>query len=103
MRSRMIAFLAVFLLILAFAAVPSGTARAASDLPEGEFSSLDELASKRIGLPTGSNFGDMVAQRLPDAEVSWYNGQPDLLVALSTNKIDAFPADEPVLKYIMGE
>ncbi len=76
---------------------------AASDLPAGEYGTLEELNTSRIGIPTGSNFGDMVAERLPDAEVSWYNGQTDLLIALETNKIDAFPADEPVMKYIMGE
>ena len=89
--------------VVAFAKDSTVTSEAAADLPAGEYSTLDELSGKRIGIPTGSNFGDMVEERLPDAQTSWYNGQTDLLIALETNKIDAFPADEPVMKYIMGE
>ncbi|MCR5099561.1 MAG: transporter substrate-binding domain-containing protein [Lachnospiraceae bacterium] len=72
-------------------------------IPKGEFSSLADLKNSRIGIPTGSSFGDMVQQKLPDAKTSWYNNQTDLLIALDTDKIDAFPADEPVMRYIMGE
>ena len=103
MRTKIIAFFAVFLILLMPLSAAAGVCAADSDLPKGEYGSIDELAKARIGIPTGSNFGDMVAQRLPEASVSWYNGQTDLLVALSTNKIDAFPADEPVMKYVMGE
>ena len=42
----------------------------------------------------------MVRNAFPDAELSCYINQSDLLMALSTNKIDAFPSDEPVIRYI---
>ncbi|MBQ8137124.1 MAG: transporter substrate-binding domain-containing protein [Clostridia bacterium] len=67
-----------------------------------QYTSLAQLSDKRIGIPTGSSFELMVEESLPDAELFYYNNQSDLLMALSTNKIDAFPADEPVIRYMMN-
>ncbi len=65
--------------------------------------SLSDLNGKRIGIPSGTSFDLIVAKALPDAELSYYNNQSDLLAALSADKIDAFPSDEPAIRYIMGE
>ncbi len=40
---------------------------------------------------------------LPKANLFYFNNQTDLLMALTTNKIDAFPSDEPVIRYIMSQ
>ena len=68
----------------------------------GTITSLAELSDKRIGIPTGTNFDQIVTNAFPNANLSYYNNQTDLLTALSSNKIDAFPSDEPVIRYIMG-
>ena len=66
----------------------------------GAFQSLDELKTARIGIPSGTNFDRMMMDAFPDAQMLYYANQSDLLMALSTNKIDAFPSDEPVIAYI---
>lgn len=65
--------------------------------------SLSDYNGKRIGIPSGASFDLIVSKALPDAELSYYNNLSDLLAALSAGKIDAFPSDEPVIRYIMGE
>ena len=73
------------------------------DLQSRSTGSLSDLNGKRIGIPNGTNFDQIVANALPDAKLSYFNNQSDLLEALSAGKIDAFPSDEPVIRYIMGE
>ena len=102
-KAKKLCLILLGVLLISAQMICASAAEMAGDLPKGEYSTLAELEKSRIGIPTGSNFGDMVAERLPDAQLSWYNNQTDLLIALDTKKIDAFPADEPVMKYIMGE
>lgn len=74
-----------------------------ADLKSRLTGSLADYSRKRIGIPTGTSFDQIVAKALPDAELSYYNNLSDLLAALSAGRIDAFPSDEPVIRYIMGE
>ena len=67
------------------------------------FTSLAQLSDRRIGIPSGTSFDLTVKNALPEAELFYFNNQTDLLMALTTNKIDAFPSDEPVIRYIMGQ
>ena len=67
------------------------------------FTSLAQLSERRIGIPSGTSFDLTVKNALPEAELFYFNNQTDLLMALTTNKIDAFPSDEPVIRYIMGQ
>ncbi|MBQ9008886.1 MAG: transporter substrate-binding domain-containing protein [Clostridia bacterium] len=67
------------------------------------YSSLKTLNTARIGIPSGTSFDLMVQKALPGAKLSYYNSQSDLLTALDTGKIDAFPTDEPSIRYIMGQ
>ena len=67
------------------------------------FAALDDLNGRRIGILTGSSFDLDVRNRLPDAQPYYFNSQTDLLAALSAGKIDAFPSDEPVIRYVMGQ
>ena len=69
----------------------------------GAFKVLSELANARIGIPSGSSFDAIITANFPDAKLSYYNNQTDLLTALAANKIDSFPSDEPVIRYIMNQ
>ena len=67
------------------------------------YGSLDQLKDRRIGIPSGTSFDLTVKKAFPEAELFYFNNQSDLLMALTTNKIDAFPSDEPVIRYIMNQ
>ncbi len=72
-------------------------------VPEGGFNSLSQLNGKRIGVQTGQTFDAMIAARLPEATLVYYNNKADLINALTTGKIVSFAADEPVAKVQMQE
>ena len=91
MGKKLIVIMAALLLLL-------GAARA-----EGGIVSLEQLNGRRIGVQTGTTFDEMVLQRLPDAQVEYYNGKADLLAALTGQKIDGFVVDEPVAQILMRE
>ena len=67
------------------------------------FSSLKELDGKRIGVQTGSTFDAITKQSLPNAKIEYYNTYADLAEAVTSNKIDGFPGDEPVIQLIATE
>ena len=67
------------------------------------YTSVEELRQKRIGIQTGTNFDLLIRNAFPDAKPSYYNNQSDLLEALTAGKIDAFPSDEPVIRYIINK
>ena len=70
---------------------------------EGAAIMLNELDGQRIGIPSGSSFDQLIEDRFPQAELMYFGNQSDLLAALSAGKIDAFPSDEPVIRYIMTQ
>ena len=82
---------------------------AAADEPQTEStdpaarSGYGHLNGKHIGVQTGSNFDVMVKDKLPDAELEYYNTKSDLVAALTGRKIDAFVTDEPVARLLMQE
>lgn len=102
MLKRLFALVAVLLLLTGNAFAVAGAA-SEDDRQSGLTGSLSDMNGKRIGIPIGTNFDKIVENALPDARLSYYNSQSDLLEALSADKIDAFPSDEPVIRYIMGE
>ena len=64
---------------------------------------LDRLNGARIGIQTGTSYTDVVLERLPDAQISYFNTYTDMAAAVEAHKIDAFPGDEPVLKMMVAE
>ncbi len=72
----------------------------ASDRDSG--TSLSHLKNARIGVQTGTNFDEMVKEKMPDATVVYLNTKADLVAALTSRKIDAFAVDEPVA-HIMSQ
>ena len=63
---------------------------------------IKDFAGKRIGIQTGTVFDTIVWGAIPDAQVSYFNSYTDLELALTTGKIDAFAADEPIVRYMMA-
>ena len=64
-----------------------------------EYNSLDELDGKRIGAVSGGAYDLLVEQNMDGTyEFSHYNSVSDLIAALKSGKIDAFPTDEPVAR-----
>lgn len=68
----------------------SDLAAASSGDRAGAYKSLDELAGKQIGVVTGTIHDDLVAKRLPSAQIVYFTGTADMLAALKAGKIDAF-------------
>jgi polar amino acid transport system substrate-binding protein len=54
------------------------------------FTSIDELAEKRVGVMTGSIYEALVGKYLPDANISFFDKAADMAVAVKEGKIDAF-------------
>ena len=70
---------------------------------ENAYTSLDELANKRIGVVTGSVQAIQVEERFPNAKLSYFSTDLDMLTALRTGKIDAYASADAYLKYMMAE
>ncbi len=82
--------------------VRKGEAPAAAE-SGAAYTSIYQLNGKRIGVQTGTTYDKIVLDGLPDAQISYFNTNPDLAAALEANKIDAFPGDEPVLRLMAAE
>ena len=67
------------------------------------YTGIDQLDGTRIGVQTGTGFDRMVTDRLPNAQVEYYNTKADLVAALTGQKVEAFAMDEPVVQLLMGE
>ena len=74
-----------------------------SSVPEGIYTAIDQLADKRIGVQTGTSFDKMIEERLPDAEIKYFNSKADEVAALTGDKVDAFVVDEAVARILMSE
>ena len=57
-------------------------------------SHLSDLSGKKVGVVTGSILAIMMPGLVPDAQYLEFNSVSDLIVALSSNRIDAFSCDE---------
>ena len=67
------------------------------------YTSVDELAGKKIGVTTGSIHDRLIAKRLPSAEIMYFTGLADLPVALKARQIDAFVAPESAVIFMHYE
>ncbi len=70
---------------------------------QGVYTSIEELEGKRIGIQTGTIFDGLVKKNIKNVELLYYGGFPDLVVALKSNKIDAFPGTHMVLSQYLNE
>ena len=69
----------------------------------GIYDSLDELDGKQIGVQTGTTAAEVVQERLPGAQISYFSTFPDMAAALKARKIDGFPGDGLVVRMMAAE
>lgn len=55
----------------------------------GKIATVDDLATKKIGVPMGMVYDKFALQRFPSASIQHYNEISDIAIALKTGKIDA--------------
>lgn len=70
---------------------------------KGVYGSLSELKGKRIGVQTGSYFDELAKESIGQVELSYFTTLADMIVALKTDKIDAFIVEEPNILDVMKE
>ena len=80
----------------------AGCGKSDAGAGQGMYTSLEELAGKRIGVQMGTIFDRLTQERLPDAKIVYFSSFPDTVVALKSNKIDAFPSTRTVLSQYMN-
>lgn len=73
--------------------------RAQADMP---IAVLSEFDGKRIGVQSGSIEETRVSDTFRDPEITYYSSFSDAIIALQTDRIDAFFAEDLVLRYVSG-
>ncbi len=61
---------------------------------------LSQFEGKRVGIQTGTYFDALVTQRIPGAQLEYFNTKADLAQALTDGKIDAIALDAPVIRLL---
>ena len=62
---------------------------------------INDLEGKKVGIYTGSEYDQILSQKIKNAIPTYYNSYTDEVMALKSGKIDAFLADEPLAKEIL--
>ena len=65
--------------------------------------SLNDLDGKRIGVQMGTIFDKVISERIPNAEVLYFNNFPDELTALGADRIDGVPTTEMIFSQFQKE
>ena len=58
--------------------------------------SVDELNGRNMGCMSGSIFDKLIEEVFPDSDIIYFGSRSELLLGLTTSKIDGFVSDEPV-------
>ncbi len=64
---------------------------------------LEDLKDKNVGIYTGSEYDNILKNKINSAKVSYYNSYSDQISALKSGKIDGFLTDEPLAKEIINK
>ncbi|MBP5744562.1 MAG: ABC transporter permease subunit [Oscillospiraceae bacterium] len=99
---KLIQTITLSIVLLLILCVLTGCGRADTGAGQGAYTSLEELAGKRIGVQMGTIFDRLTQERVPDAKIVYFGSFPDIVVALKSNKIDAFPSTRTVLSQYMN-
>ena len=92
MKKRLKTLTILFIGIILISMVTAGCSRDSSSSDEGVYTSVSELSGKRIGVQMGSIFDSVSRENIPDAQILYFSTFPDIVMALKSNKIDAFPS-----------
>lgn len=65
---------------------------------ESMYTSFEDLKQARIGVMTGSAFDELIHDYFSEGNISYYNSEQDMALAISTGKLDAFVTDESIAK-----
>lgn len=68
-----------------------------------EFNTISDLKDKRIGILAGSIYDQSAKKRLSEEDFSYFNSVSDLVSAMQSNKIDAFVADENIVRELVKD
>lgn len=68
-----------------------------------DIKTLEDLNDKNIGIYTGSEYDNILKNKIDLAKVFYYNSYSDQISALKSGKIDGFLADEPLAKEIINK
>ena len=99
-RKTVCLILVLAAIVAAFAGCGAGKEDA---IGAGGETKLRDLSGKKVGVLTGSIPAVMMPELIPDAEYLEFNAMPDLIVALNSNKIDAFGCDESLYTSMLWE
>ena len=91
MKKRLKTLTILLIGIILTSMVTAGCSRDSSSSDEGVYTSVSELSGKRIGVQMGSIFDSVSRENIPDAQILYFSTFPDIVMALKSNKIDAFP------------
>lgn len=60
------------------------------------YQNIQELDGKNMGCMSGSIFDVLINEKFPNSEIVYFGSRSELLLGLSSGKIDGFISDEPV-------
>ena len=93
----------VIAIVLALAPMLAHAEDTASDAPTLEITTLDGLAGKVVGTPTGSTIDLIVKRRIGGIQsFSYFGSNADMVGALVSGKVDAFITDEPAAQLLVS-
>lgn len=64
---------------------------------------LEDLNDKNVGVYTGSEYDNILKNKIESVKISYYNSYSDQISALKSGKIDVFLTDEPLAKEIVNQ
>lgn len=64
---------------------------------------LEDLNDKNVGVYTGSEYDNILKNKIESVKISYYNSYSDQISALKSGKIDGFLTDEPLAKEIVNQ
>ena len=101
-----IALIGVVVLVAALVTTVPSSAHAEQKNGEPVYKSLNELAEKRLGMISGSLYGEALIKKAPEIsldDIETYDDMGDMVAALKNDEIDAFLAGEAPAKAVVGD
>lgn len=67
------------------------------------YSSTEEINGQNMGCMSGSIFDVTIQEQFPKSEIIYYSSRSELLLGLTSGKIEAFVSDEPVAMMMISQ